>query len=218
MSNDQATGDTPLGWTGLGLSLAFFMPLFPLFGAVVSVVALVRRRFRPRWVAALALALGLVFTAAQVSLVALAVNEANDKTATGSEDEPDEPVMADDLKVGDCFNDPVLRGLKPDEPGKALGELEVLDCSQPHDFEVYGAFELKGDGAFPGEKAIIKKTDRCLPLFRKYVGVPYRKSMYDGYSYYPSADTWVFADRTITCVLAHPKLKPMKRSVKNTRR
>ncbi|WP_182377263.1 septum formation family protein [Nocardioides sp. WS12] len=213
------SGDKPLGWTGFGLTMAFCMPLFPLFGAGASLVALVRGRFQPRWIAVLSLVLGLLFTAGQaalgVALVDSVKDEVNDST-TGTD--ADRPVMADDVTVGDCFNDPVLRGLKPDEPGKALGELEVLPCTEPHDFEVYGAFEVKGDGAFPGEKAMIKKTDRCLPLFRKYVGVPYRKSTYEGFSYYPSADSWVLADRTITCILANPELKPLKRSAKNTKR
>ncbi|KRA29700.1 MULTISPECIES: DUF4190 domain-containing protein [unclassified Nocardioides] len=132
------------------------------------------------------------------------------------DDSVDESIEVDDLVIGDCFNDPVLRGLETDEQGDALGQLHRLPCNGPHDFEVYGELDLKGD-KFPGDDAILRLTDRCLPLFRKYVGRAYGKSSYESYSYYPSKDSWEMGDRAVVCVLADPGVKERTRSAKNTK-
>lgn len=137
------------------------------------------------------------------------------KTGPNGTDAEDESIEVDDLAVGDCFNDPVLRGIEPDERGEALGQLHRVACNGPHDFEVYGEFDLKGD-KFPGDDAIDAETD-CMPLFRKYVGRAYAKSSYESYSYYPSKDTWEMGDRAVVCVLADPGVKERTRSAKNTK-
>ena len=61
--------DKGLGWTAFGLSVPFCFPFLPLVGLVLAIITLARRRFRPRWVAVVAILAGLAGTAGQVVLV-----------------------------------------------------------------------------------------------------------------------------------------------------
>src|SRR5690625_7821778 len=48
----------------------------------------------------------------------------------------------DDVGVGACFNDSAT---------DSTSELQVIDCAQPHEAEVYGIVELDGNRAWPGQ-------------------------------------------------------------------
>ena len=54
------------------------------------------------------------------------------------------------VDVGQCFNDwEGAAGLEVQE----VTELDIVDCADPHDNEVYTTFNLP-DGSFPGSDAI----------------------------------------------------------------
>jgi hypothetical protein len=132
-------------------------------------------------------------------------------------DGDDDTVLSTKLRTGDCFNDAVLKGLDEAETADA-GEVEVVPCTQPHDFEVYATIRVEGE-RFPGNKAIEQRLEECLPAFRKFVGISYQDSRYESYQYFPTRKSWKYADdRTISCVIAHPKLKKLTRSLRNVRR
>ncbi|OEJ97951.1 hypothetical protein J116_008925 [Streptomyces thermolilacinus SPC6] len=107
------------------------------------------------------------------------------------------------LRTGDCFN----------QPGGAVTEKEVMtvksvDCAKPHDAEVTGAFQLSGDGAFPGLPAIERQADeRCMKIGEQYSldswAVPDNAVTY---YYLPTEQSWrELKDRTVTCAFAAEK-------------
>ena len=102
----------------------------------------------------------------------------------------------DDLSVGDCFNG-------PDVPFTVaeVSDVESVDCSEPHRFEMYAAREMT-NSSYPGEsQAGAIATDYCLERFDTFVGIEYDYSIYYLDSYFPSSDTWPQGDRSIKCAL-----------------
>jgi hypothetical protein len=100
-----------------------------------------------------------------------------------------------ELAVGDCFDDGDL----------ALGELEEVDevplveCSEPHDNEVYAIVAVEGE-VFPGEQAIQTQADEvCLDAFDPFVGLDYQSSALDFGWLVPTADSWEMGDRVVAC-------------------
>jgi hypothetical protein len=103
-----------------------------------------------------------------------------------------------ELEVGDCLHSSDLRA-------EAVVDVAV-DCSEPHDAEIFAATELP-DGDYPGVEAVRTAAyDYCLPLFDGFVGVPYLSSDLDVYPLLPSEDSWTSAgDREILCVIVAPE-------------
>jgi hypothetical protein len=79
---------------------------------------------------------------------------------------------------------------------------QVVDCSQPHDEEVYFVAALD-DGDFPGAEEVSLEADSLCSLhFRSYVGSAYYDSDLD-YDYYVPDDTeWYAGERRAVCVIA----------------
>lgn len=103
-----------------------------------------------------------------------------------------------ELGVGDCLRSADLRA----EPSVDV----AIDCSEPHDAQIFAATELP-DGDYPGVEAVRAAADDfCLPLFEDFVGTPYLESVLDVYPLLPSEDGWIAAgDREILCVLVAPE-------------
>lgn len=101
-----------------------------------------------------------------------------------------------DLAVGDCFDDGDLEvGTGVEE----VGAVPMVDCSQPHDNEVYAVVELD-PGSFPGDEGVALRADEvCLEKFEPFVGLDYASSVLDIGWFVPTADSWEAGDRTIAC-------------------
>lgn len=219
-------GDKGLGWTGFALALVLCFPLLPLVGAVLAIVTIARRRFRPMWVAWLTLLIGLAGTALQVGVVARGdvwgeIQEAmNDSLEDEAEDarRSGEPTEISPLKLrpGDCVNDAAVKGIRGDDiVYKAT--VTLLPCKNLHDVEVYATLEVPG-GDFPGQDAIDEVAGGCFPAFKKYVGKAYGESDYEIYYYFPTKQSWkVLGDRIVTCLAGHPK-RQVRGSIEGTKR
>lgn len=202
--------DNGLGWTAVGLAVAICVPCLPLAGVVIAVVALARNRFRPRWLAVLALLIGVAGTAAQVAVLANAdfqdgVHDALDESQDDDSRKPGDPleVLTAKLRRGDCFDDPNLRHLDAD--GTTTLTVTVLPCREKHDYEAYALFPVPGK-SFPGQAGVDKVVRRCFPAFRQFVGQSYGESVYEIYYYGPTKQSWrMIGDKTVTCVAGHPK-------------
>lgn len=100
-----------------------------------------------------------------------------------------------DLERGDCFS----------ATGDQVETVTVVDCGQPHLYEVFGVFdhEAGDDDPYPGDDEILKYADdECQPLFEAFVGSDYQSSIYWITSVTPSDETWNEADdREIVCAL-----------------
>lgn len=99
-----------------------------------------------------------------------------------------------DIQVGDCMAEP---------EGDEVTDVEVVPCSEEHDYEFYYAYDLDlGDG-FPTEEAMSADADqKCYDAFTDFVGIPFEESASLYYSYYsPSAESWAEGDRQIQCLV-----------------
>jgi Septum formation len=100
-----------------------------------------------------------------------------------------------ELGVGDCFDDGDLFLGELEE----IGEVPLVECSVPHDNEVYAVVTVDGD-AFPGENAIQATADEvCLDAFDPFVGLGYQSSALDFGWLVPTADSWEMGDRVVAC-------------------
>lgn len=103
------------------------------------------------------------------------------------------------LEVGQCFQ------LPEDDP-EQVTDVEVVDCDEPHENEVFHTFELEGD-QFPGqEAATVAAEEACYgAAFEDYIGQPYESSEVEVFSIFPTRTSWEDADdREVTCALKVP--------------
>ncbi|MGF1595313.1 MAG: septum formation family protein [Acidimicrobiales bacterium] len=99
------------------------------------------------------------------------------------------------IRLGDC-----LVGLD----GDAVESTRGVPCDQPHEFEVYFAFNLP-DGDFPGDTAAGDHgNQRCYDVFSAFVGVSYEESIYGYTSLVPSQESWEQVDdREVLCLVGN---------------
>lgn len=97
---------------------------------------------------------------------------------------------ADELRLGDCFND----------PGSAVDSVDVVPCDELHHFELYHWFDLD-DGAYPGVDAMEDLwIQGCLVEFESFVGAPFDESQFDISAIFPTEQTWDdLSDREVMC-------------------
>jgi hypothetical protein len=103
--------------------------------------------------------------------------------------------LADRLSVGTCWNDPALLG----HTGTVLpvsGQEELVPCEEPHDLEVFYAYEEEGDD-YP---EIEQMNAGCLEQFEDFVGTAYPVSVLDIWIVAPDSKAWhLDAERTVSC-------------------
>ena len=85
--------------------------------------------------------------------------------------------------------------------GNQIGNVEVVDCSAPHQYEVYSNYQIT-QSTFPDESTMkSEQYAACHDTFETYVGVPYDQSQYDVGTLTPTENSWAQGDRTITCTI-----------------
>jgi hypothetical protein len=135
-----------------------------------------------------------------------------------SGDEGRRSVLAMDLALGDCIDEPRDEPTGPDEVA-AVFAVNVRPCRERHDAEVVGVVRHPaGDEAdFPGESAIFRHAKvACIDAFEEFVGVSFSESSLDMSFLYPNDDGWEFGDRTIQCVAYPLDGQPLEGSVRGT--
>ena len=119
------------------------------------------------------------------------------------------------LKVGDCFHE-------GDDEGEEIENVEIVDCDEPHQYEVYAAVDLEApnDARFPGYDHLDSVTSSlCLDHFDEYVGVTYEDSLLGIRTLSPSRDSWEeLGDRGVICALFDLEDLYMEGSMKGSRR
>ena len=98
------------------------------------------------------------------------------------------------LEVGDCMESTNLE--------TTLETVPVIDCGEPHESEVYAAFQLD-DGSFPGTQAITAEAEGlCLEAFEEFVGLAYNDSELFATTMTPTEDSWNrLKDREVLCII-----------------
>lgn len=101
---------------------------------------------------------------------------------------------ATDLRVGDCFDEPV--------GATEVSEVQHQPCGDAHDAEVFFVADYTGD-SYP----VISGFDdyvveKCIPAFESYVGRSFEAATELDLSYFfPTLDGWGKGDHEITCYL-----------------
>lgn len=194
-----------LAVTSFVLGLLGCIPFASIAAVIVGIVALVKRQSRPLAVAGIILGLlwtlgGIAFyVSGAASRIVESVEEAAGTSTDTDTDSGAQVIDSFDLDLGDCFNDPAASAAGSEEVFEA-GELELLDCAEPHAYEVYEMSDI-ADGAFPGEDAVLAEVQAvCLEGFEEFIGLPYDDSVIEVTYYYPSEQSWTVGDdRTIIC-------------------
>lgn len=101
-------------------------------------------------------------------------------------------VEAFDLEPGACFNRPA--------EASQVKEVEVVDCAEAHDFEVYHSFQL-ADGPYPGAAAMEEEwIQGCIAPFESFVGSTFDESVLDISAIFPTSESWdQVGDREVVC-------------------
>ncbi|WP_051172130.1 septum formation family protein [Microbacterium indicum] len=104
-----------------------------------------------------------------------------------------------DIQVGDCLQEPDAAGAD----GTEVSDIEVVPCSDEHDYEYYYEYDLDLGDDFPGQTAIQEDADpKCQAAFADFAGIDFNESASLWYTYYsPTEQTWSTGDRQIQCLI-----------------
>ncbi len=97
-----------------------------------------------------------------------------------------------DARTGDCLNVP---------DGDQVVGFEGIPCDQPHDAQVFAAFDLDGSD-YPGDNDVSEVSELgCIDRFEGFIGIDYMESQYYLTTIYPTEDTWNQQDdREVLCL------------------
>lgn len=109
---------------------------------------------------------------------------------------PQSPATSDvfAIVVGDCLDDA--------DAADEVTSVPVVDCSEPHDSEVFARSLVSGT-AFPGDEELeAQLTEFCRgEVFTEFVGVPFADSQYFTGGYFPTPASWASGDRELLCTI-----------------
>ncbi|MDY0813403.1 DUF4190 domain-containing protein [Kitasatospora purpeofusca] len=170
--------------------------------AVVALVQISRRNEKGRGLAVSGLVVGVLsLIVSLIAFIGLAALGLDEERYGDSRRGPKGSVAVNDLRVGDCFDQPPLSP-GGDTESSSVYWVRVVPCTAPHHAEVAGTVVLPGrDDQYPSRKEIGDGAEKlCGPVRDDYAldswlvpeGV-------DGYYYYPSVRSWMAGDRRVTC-------------------
>jgi hypothetical protein len=197
-TNGMATAALVTGLGGIVFGLA--APV----AVGLGIAALSQLRKRPgeggRGMAIAGLVIGSVVTVGYVLLIGVLIAIGSTVDDEGDYGSP-KPVStysapgtyAEDLDVGDCFND-----------GSEDDQVHLQSCTDPHDGETIAIVTLP-DGAYPGDSAIDRAADKaCTPEFATYVGKSIDDSELDLSWWTPAKGAWNDGDHRVVCAAYGP--------------
>ena len=123
------------------------------------------------------------------------------------------PGGADDLRVGDCFDEPNL--------SEAVDDVQHHPCNEKHDAEVIfvGEHPARDGAAVPTDEEEGEYiAANCLPAFAAYTGLDYMSQDVLDIGYFlPLPEGWREGDRTYICWAYRLDNQAMTQSVKTAR-
>lgn len=115
-----------------------------------------------------------------------------------------------ELAVGDCFDNTSEVG------GGEISDVPIVDCSEPHDNEVFHIFEV-ADGEYPGDEALVAQAqETCVPAFEEYVGTDLASSRLEIFPITPTESSWSDGDREVVCALYDVELAKLEGSMQDS--
>lgn len=119
---------------------------------------------------------------------------------------------ANDLKVGDCFDEPAA--------GKTIEDVQHHPCNESHTGEVVFVGSVPGQNAsYPGETAFdAYAVQNCGPAFRTYTGVDIaaQTALNMGY-FFPIQEGWSKGDHVLICYIVRTDGNPVTSSFRKAR-
>ena len=107
-------------------------------------------------------------------------------------------IRAADLKVSDCFS-------KSGGSGTEISTVDVVDCSVPHQYEVYNIYTISASTLPTGDDMETEVYTACYDSFTSYVGTDADSSSYGVFTLRPTPGSWDQGDRAITCAVSPNK-------------
>ena len=108
----------------------------------------------------------------------------------------DRSTSVEDLSPGDCFDDP---------GSESVTEVDTLDCTEPHDYEMFATVVLVGnEGAWPGDLNLFTEADEaCFERFLDYTGITVDDEVFvwDYTTFVPERASWDDGGRDALCTL-----------------
>ncbi|MGP9722789.1 septum formation family protein [Corynebacterium sp. AOP40-9SA-29] len=147
--------------------------------------------------------------------------EDGDEDAVPDDEDPNQPDVdpvetdpgspgARGLAIGDCVADMgQLEG---------TGDIDLVDCAEPHAGEVFAQADIAGKTLFPGNEQLGEEAGGICggDAFTTYVGLDYASSGLDVVTMMPSKESWAQEDRTVTCVVTDPNLDEIDGSLEQS--
>ncbi|CAN5542824.1 hypothetical protein BH18ACT1_BH18ACT1_05440 [soil metagenome] len=150
-----------------------------------------------------------------VALVALGGADEDDDASTTTTLPEGDPVAADEIEVGDCFND------LADDGAVEYSDFPVVQCRRPHDNEVFHLFAVDEppSAEYPGNEQVASLArEGCLGAFQPYVGREYTQSVFEILAVPPSIEGWRSGDREVLCALYDSDRQPLTGRVRGANR
>ncbi|MCZ6738920.1 MAG: septum formation family protein, partial [Actinobacteria bacterium] len=175
---------------GLGLLFYLGIVLQTAIGTLVGIVWPVHGK-RTRRSALVTIAGGLALAFTLLGLWGLFANYVSPDGALRI----DRTSPAGSLSIGACFDDSAVAEIQ---------DVDLLDCNEPHDYEIYAMVQLEGnEGAYPGDQSLFDELDQyCFDQFEAYVGRDYSSSKYFYTPFGPLEPEWARGDRGGICLLS----------------
>lgn len=116
------------------------------------------------------------------------------ETPSGATGPEDTDVFS--IFVGDCLNE-----MEEDEE-ESISEVPKIDCSEPHDYEVYHVGDLDETGTYPGFDQVAEMSgELCRTEFEGFVGRSYAGSALELTPLFPTDAGWAQGDREVLCLV-----------------
>jgi len=108
------------------------------------------------------------------------------------------------LAVGDCL------GKLPTGDGVMLGAVQGVRCDQPHDGQVYGAYDVTM-AEYPGDDVMFEVAlDGCLERVPATIHDEWTASdVYVPFMLQPNSQSWKYDDREVICVVVRTDGRPI---------
>ncbi|MET7653531.1 DUF4190 domain-containing protein [Streptomyces sp. NPDC005486] len=188
---------SPVNGVAIASLVLGLLCFLPAVGLVLGIIALVQIRKRGERGKGMAIA-GSVLSSVGLALWVLLLATGSSSDFWDGFKEGASGNSSFSLAKGDCF----------DVPGDTFDEdvydVDEVACSGEHDAEVFATVPLS-DGGFPGDDHVTEVAeDKCYALRGAYAMDPWALTdKVDVYYLTPTADSWSWGDREITCVFAN---------------
>ena len=114
-----------------------------------------------------------------------------------------------DMEVGMCFDDVA---------GDEVTSVPTVDCSEPHDNEVFDIFDYT-ESEYPGQDAMNEAARQlCIDEFEAYVEITYQESELEVFAITPTDQSWEDGDREIICNLFNLDFSKLTSSMRGAAR